>query len=121
MAQEWEDNYDPNTEVEVKGKIVDIAVRERGPVILGIERNNKIYYILTAPRWYIEQEKIELKNGDEVLIHGAKFFTKRGEMFLIARSIQNLTTGKLYSFRDKSLKPSWKERGKGKWNRGMIN
>jgi hypothetical protein len=71
---------------------------------------------LTAPGWYIAQEKIELKLGDEVVVHGAKFFSKNGELFLIARSIHNISNGKIYSFRDEFMKPCW--RGKG--NRKFI-
>lgn len=117
MAQQFEESYDPNTEITIKGKIAEIVQRQHGPVIIGISKQDKIYYVLTAPSWYIEQEKIELKLGDEVVLHGAKFFSRKGELFIIARSIHNISTGKIYSFRDKSMKPCW--RGKG--NRKFIH
>ncbi len=111
-AQEWEESYDPNTEISIRGKIAEIIIREHGPVILGISRNDRIYSVITGPRWFIEQEKIEFKTGDEVLVQGAKMFSKRGEIFLLARSIHNINNGKTYSFRDDFSKPCW--RGKGR-------
>ncbi|MGC8795747.1 hypothetical protein [Thermodesulfovibrio sp.] len=106
-AQEWEESYDPNTEIAIKGKIAEIIYRDYGPVVIGITKHDKIYNIITAPRWYIEQEKIEFNLGDEVVVHGAKFFSKKGELFIIARSIHNISTAKIYSFRDENMKPCW--------------
>ncbi len=108
-AQEWEESYDPNTEIAIKGKIAEIIQRDYGPVVIGITKHDKIYSIITAPGWYIEQEKIEFNLGDEVVVHGSKFFSKKGEFFIIARSIHNISTGKIYSFRDDNMKPRWRE------------
>ncbi|MDI6865552.1 hypothetical protein [Thermodesulfovibrio yellowstonii] len=116
MAQQFEESYDLNTEITIKGKIAEVIQRQHGPIVIGILKQDKIYHVLTAPAWYIEQEKIELKLGDEVVVHGAKFFSKNGELFLIARSIHNISNGKIYSFRDEFMKPCW--RGKG--NRKFI-
>lgn len=114
MAQQWEESYDPNTEVVIKGKIVEISSRAKGPVVLGIIKQNRIYYIITAPRWYFDEEKINLRVGDEIVVHGAKFFSHKGEFFLIARSIHNISDGKIYSLRDQFFKPCW--RGKDRFN-----
>ncbi len=114
VAQEWEEQYDPNTEVAIRGKIAEIIIRQHGPVIIGLARNDRIYKVLVAPYWYIEQEKIELKTGDDVVVRGAKFFSRRGEIFLVARSMNNITTGKIYSFRDEILKPYWRSKRKNR-------
>lgn len=111
MAEQFEDLYDPNTEITIKGKITEFIQRKHGPFVIGILKQDRIYYVLTAPRWYIEQEKIEFNLGDELLVHGSKFFSKKGEIFIIARSIHNISKGKIYSFRDEFMKPCW--RGKG--------
>jgi len=110
-AQEWEESYDPNTEIAIRGKIAEVIQRDRGPVVIGIIKHDRIYHVLTAPGWYIEQEKIELRLGDEVVVHGAKFFSKKGELFIIARSIHNISTGKIFLFRDEFMKPCWRGRG----------
>lgn len=110
-AQQWQESYDPNTEIAIKGKIVEIMQKERGQIIIGVLKQNMIYNVFTAPRWYIEEEKIDFKLGDEVVVHGAKFFSKEGTIFIIARSIHNISTGKIYQFRDEFMKPCW--RGKG--------
>uniref|UniRef100_A0A7C4ELX5 Magnetosome protein MamS/MamX domain-containing protein n=1 Tax=Thermodesulfovibrio aggregans TaxID=86166 RepID=A0A7C4ELX5_9BACT len=117
-AQEWVESYDPNTEIAIKGKIAEIIQRDKGPVVIGVIKHDKIYHVITAPRWYVEQEKIEFNLGDEVVVHGAKFFSKKGELFIIARSIHNILTGKIYSFRDEHMKPCWRggnQHGKKYW------
>ncbi len=113
-AENWEEQYDPNTEITIKGKISEIIVREHGPVILGITKDNKIYHVLTAPYWYFDLERINFNAGDEVVVYGAKFFSRRGERFLIARTIHNISTGKIHTFRDESLTPCWRGKGKHK-------
>lgn len=111
-AQQWED-YDPNTETTIKGKIVEVLQRHNDPVVLGVLKGNKVYHILTAPKWYYEQEKISLSIGDEIVVHGAKYFSRRGELFFIARSIHNISNNKMYSFReDHHMKPKWRGRGR---------
>lgn len=121
MAQPFEESYDLNTEISIKGKIAEVIQREQGAVVIGIIKNDKIYHVITAPRWYIDQEKIEFNLADEVVVHGAKFFSKKGEIFIIARSIYNLSTGKIYTFRDEFMKPCWRgkgqHRGKGEHRR----
>ena len=112
-AQEWQESYDPNTEIAIKGKIVEVIEKGKGPVVIGINKNDKIYNVITAPAWYIIQEKIDFKLGDEVVVHGAKFFSKKGELFIIARSIHNIKNGKIYQFReDQNMMPKWRGRGK---------
>lgn len=117
FAQEWHESYDPNTEVAIRGKIVGIIQKHQGPVVIGVLQKDKIYNVLTAPSWYIEQEKIDLKPGDDIVVNGAKFFSKKGELFIFARSINNISKGKIYSFRENHhMKPKWRGRGKDRWN-----
>lgn len=112
MAQSWQE-YDPNTETSIRGKIVEILQRPNGPVVLGVLRGDKLYHVITAPQWYFEQQRIEFKLGDDIVVHGSKYFSNRGELFLIARLIHNISNGRIYTFREESdMKPQW--RGKGK-------
>lgn len=111
LAQDWEDGYDPNTEIAIRGRVVEIIANERGPTIIGVTRGDRVYNVFTAPRWYMESEKVDLKINDEIVVHGAKFFSKKGELSIIARSIHNISSGKLYKFReDVNLKPIWRKK-----------
>lgn len=116
MAEQFEELYDPNTEITIKGKIAEFIQRKHGPLVIGILKQERIYFVLTAPRWYIEQEKIEFNLGDELVVNGSKFFSKKGEIFIIAKSIHNISNGKIYSFRDEFMKPCWR----GKKQRRFI-
>ncbi|MEJ5227451.1 hypothetical protein [Thermodesulfovibrio sp.] len=119
-AQEWGESYDPNTEVSLKGKLSATLISKKGPVILEVTRNDRNFTVITAPFWFLQQEGIELRVGDEVIIQGAKYFSRNGEMFIIARSIHNLTNGQKYNLRDEELKPNWKGKGKGKKHRDEM-
>ncbi len=115
-AQNWEEYYDVNTEISLKGKIVEIIENKQGLVIIGVLQKDKIYNVLTAPRWFMDQQNINLHLNDEIVVHGAKFFSRRGEFFIFARAIHNISNGMTYTFRESStMKPKWRGKGKGQW------
>lgn len=115
LAQEWEEKYDQNTEITLRGKVAEIVFKDRGPVVIGVVRNDKVYNILTGPRWFLEESLYEFRLNDEVVIHGSKYISRKGEIFIIAREIHNISNGKIYVFReDDGFIPKWRQRGKKK-------
>lgn len=51
-ASPIEEAYDLNTEIILVGEIKEIFIPERGMVYFEVEKNNKGYSVLIAPRWY---------------------------------------------------------------------
>ncbi|MCS7279031.1 MAG: hypothetical protein NZ530_03105 [Thermodesulfobacteriaceae bacterium] len=109
MAQEeLFERYDPNTEITLQGKIVEIWVVPKRPVIIGVKKQEKIYQVVLAPKWFIIENHIEIDYQDEVVIKGAKFFTPDGNLLILAKTLENLRTKKRYLLRDEFLKPFWR-------------
>ncbi len=105
------EGYDENTEVSLKGVVVEIGTyntRMRGPVILKIENNKKIYYVVTSPKWYLLQEGIDFLSNSRVEVIGSKYFGRDGNLYIIGREIRDLETGRLIILRDLQYRPIWK-------------
>jgi hypothetical protein len=105
-----EDNegYDENTEIRIKGTILQVQPRMRGPVVVLLQTANRDYKVITGPPWYLEQEGFELKPGDSLKVTGSKFIGRDGNLYVVARWLRNLSTGKGLLLRDSSLIPHWR-------------
>jgi hypothetical protein len=107
---EYEDTegYDENTEIRIKGTILQVLPRMRGPVVVILQTANRNYKIITGPPWYLEQEGFELKAGDSLNVTGSKFIGRDGNLYVVARRLRNLSTGKVLLLRDSSFIPHWR-------------
>ncbi len=111
-ASDVKEGYDENTEVSIKGKVTSISRGERGPLILSLVSSSKTYEVITAPPWYLDQEKISFFSGLELEVTGSKYFGDDGIIYVIGGRIKFLSTGKEISLRDADYRPLW---GKGRW------
>ena len=93
--------YDENTELFIKGKVVDISIPEQGPVILKVERENNIYTVILGPSWYYRKINCNINEGDTLEIIGTKILRqeKQIEVIIVARALRNLKTRTTYIFR----------------------
>ncbi len=102
--------YDENTEVKVKGKVVDC---KKSNTYLGfncflLKTKNRVYRVLTAPCWYKHQSNIKkIKKNTPVVVIGSKFFGRDGSLCLLAKSIKLLPSGPRFVFWDKENNPIW--------------
>jgi hypothetical protein len=110
--------YDENTEVKIKGTILDLPQQPRGPVILRVKSATKTHQVMTGPRWYLLQEGIVFKSGENITVTGSKFTGRDGSVYVIAKRIQNTDTGKEHIFRDMTCNPLWTGHGRGKGRMG---
>ncbi len=104
------EGYDENTEVTVKGTVKEVMNDIRGPVIIILKSGNRYYKIVTAPPWYIAREGIEFRNGTSYEVTGSKYIARDGNLYIVASSLKNLTTGLIIPLRDSSCMPLWKGR-----------
>lgn len=110
--------YDENTEVTIKGTVLDIPQQPRGPVILKVKSGLKTHQVMTGPRWYLMQEGIAFSTGENITVTGSKFTGRDGSVYVVAKRIQNTDTGKEYLFRDRTCNPLWMGHGRGKGRMG---
>ena len=102
------EGYDENTEITLKGTIEEIISGKRGPVIFIINYKNKPFNIVTAPKWYLYRNNIELRTGMEVEITGSKFLGRDGTFYISARKIKFTENEKTIELRDSHCKPMWR-------------
>lgn len=110
------EGYDENTELTIKGTVIEVLKEMRGPVIVVLQAGSRNYKVITGPPWYIFREGIELKAGAACEVTGSKYIARDGNLYLVASRIKDLTTGKTILLRDSSGMPFW--RGRGMMRRG---
>ncbi len=105
----FEEAYDLNTELVISGEIKRINLPPKGIVFIEIERNNKVFIVYLAPKWYYDQLEKPLKEGDWVEIKGSKIYTKRHGLIFVAKSIKDLKSKREIFLRGRCCEPLWKK------------
>jgi len=107
------EKYDPNTEILLRGKVKRVWILPKYKfLIVNVKRRKKIYKVIIGPLWFVKKKRIYLKPGNEVIIKGSKFFTKKGELFILTRYLYIVDKNHIYYLRDKNFKPCWKKRSR---------
>ncbi|BAU24075.1 hypothetical protein THC_1715 [Caldimicrobium thiodismutans] len=106
------ENYDPNTEIVLKGEIREIIIpkkpkKKKGMVRLLVAKGDKIYTVFLSPWWFYFKLNPNLKIGDRVEIKGAKIYTRKHGLALVVKTLKNLSTGEELILRDTTCKPCW--------------
>jgi hypothetical protein len=101
------ESYDENTELTVRGSVVEAKRETPGPFVIKLRTKNMIYNVVTAPPWYLTREQIVLREGLELEVTGSKYIGKDGNLFLLARQITDISTGKVIILRDTHCRPLW--------------
>ena len=107
-AEELEEGYDENTEVTIKGTVKELVKEMRGPLILRIPYRDRVYHVVTAPIWYLRQQNLVFQSGLELEVTGSRFVRMDGTLYLVARKIREVKTGREIFFRDLRLRPCWR-------------
>jgi hypothetical protein len=107
-AGEPGEGYDENTEITIRGPVMELVKEMRGPLILRIPYRDRIYHVVTAPMWYLRQQNLMFHGGLELEVTGSRFVSGDGTLYLIARKIREVQTGREMVFRDLMLRPCWR-------------
>ncbi len=103
--------YDENTEIIVSGTVLKPGGCEfRGLKCFVMESNSRSFRVITAPRWFVERIHMKLSPGMTVRVVGSKFYGTDGCLYLVARSVKSLPSGRNIQFRDKNCRPVWSRR-----------
>jgi|WetSurMetagenome_2_1015567.scaffolds.fasta_scaffold00164_21 hypothetical protein len=105
---EGAEGYDENTEIRIKGAVTEVLPGMRGSVIVILKTSNREYRVVTGPQRYLYQEGFEFRTGDRVRVTGSKFIGRDGCLYVIARWISNVSTGRILLLRDSALIPLWR-------------
>ncbi|MFO0752385.1 MAG: hypothetical protein U0411_03550 [Thermodesulfovibrionales bacterium] len=104
------EGYDENTEITVSGTIVEASRpgMMRGPVVLKLRRHHRMYYVITAPPWFLNREGIPLTEGSLLEVKGSRLYGRDGKLYLIGRQLRDPVTGRIADLRDRRCMPLWK-------------
>ncbi|MGE5237982.1 MAG: hypothetical protein ACM3ON_04195 [Chloroflexota bacterium] len=111
------EGYDENTEIVIKGTVLASAREMGGPHVMKLRVKSKIYYVVTAPPWFLMQEGGVFAEGAEVEVIGSKYVGRDGNLYVIGRQLSEPGTGNVVELRDSSYRPLWK--GHRMHRRGM--
>ena len=101
----------------VRGRVVSTTAGESGgPVTIVMKHGSDTIHAITAPPWYWSDRGIAINPHDEIVVQGAKAQGRDGVMYILSRTIRNLTTGGSVSLRSETGRPLWK--GGGGYGRG---
>ncbi len=109
----YPEGYDINTVGEVSGKVYQLYIPETGPVRFLLLSKKESYTVLLSPRWYWEDLKVKLSDGDEVTVIGSKSLGKDGNLYIIAQELKISVTGKSIVLRNRKGMPEWSGAGQG--------
>jgi hypothetical protein len=102
------EGYDENTEITIRGTVIEIMHGMRGPVILKLKTGIKTYNVVTAPGWYLSRNAITFSIGTALEVTGSRYFGRDGNLYVIARQIRDAETGSVTVLRDSYCKPLWR-------------
>lgn len=102
--------YDPATEVTVKGDIEDVKEFEcpvSGTVgfHITLKTADQTYVVHVASARFIKEYEISFVKGDQITVVGSKVKLGSGEEAILAKQIANGQS--IFSFRDKNGNPLW--------------
>lgn len=102
------DIYDENTEITIRGEIVEIYNPPKSPVVIKVKTENRLYNVLTAPAWFLMRNNLTFKPGERVEITGSKFITRNGDLYIITRICKHRSSANPCIFRDEFMRPMWR-------------
>ncbi len=103
--------YDENTEIIISGTVLKPTGCEfRGLKCFVMESNSRSFRVITAPGWFVARIHMKLSPGITVRVVGSKFYGTDGALYLVARSVKALPSGRNIQFRDKHCRPVWSKR-----------
>ena len=111
--------YDPNTEVQVKGKVVEVReVPSHHGMGAMVEaeiqaEDGTTYTVILGPRWYLS-DKLSLKPGEEIEVVGSRQMMGMQNV-LMAREIMDLQNQERLRLREANGFPCWVEPGPYRW------
>ena len=98
--------YDRNTVTTVQGRVTAPPDASADPVTIDLQTGSEQMTVVLGPRWYLQDDNLVWKNGDEVTVRGAKAIGKNGKIYLLAQWISTLGGGQL-TIRNDHGRPAW--------------
>lgn len=104
--------YDRNTVVTLTGRVAASPDPASDPVTMELLVGTEKVTLVLGPRWYLQDDTLEWKNGDTVTARGSKAQGKDGRTYLLTQSIGTAGGGQMV-LRSDTGRPGWSGGGGG--------
>lgn len=98
--------YDRNTVTKVTGRVAVAPDQKADPVTVEILVGSERVVAVLGPRWYLQDDNLELKAGDTVTVRGSMAQGKDGRTYLLAQWMDTPDGGQLV-LRSTTGRPGW--------------
>ena len=105
--------YDLNTVGQVQGTAYGYEQPKEGPVRFSLRSAKEEYRVILSPHWYWSDFNADMAEGEKVKVIGSKSLGKDSNLYIIAREIHIVATGKSLVLRNKNGRPLWRGIGRG--------
>jgi len=98
--------YDRNTVVMITGRVAAAPDSAADPVTVEIRVESERFVVVLGPRWYLQDDTLNWKNGDTITVRGSKAQGRDGRSYLLAQQISSVSGEKLV-LRNEAGRPGW--------------
>lgn len=104
--------YDRNTVVTVTGRVAAVPDAAADPVTVEVVAGNERLVVVLAPRWFLQDDDLGWKVGDQLVARGSRAQGKDGRSYLLAQWVAGPSGGQLV-LRSANGRPGWSRGGHG--------
>ena len=98
--------YDRNTVSTITGRVVSPISPSVDPVTLDLQNSTELVTVVIGPRWYLQDDAINWKAGDQITVRGARAVGKDGKTYLLAQWLTS-PDGSQLTVRSDTGRPAW--------------
>ncbi|WP_281183862.1 hypothetical protein [Trichlorobacter lovleyi] len=98
--------YDRNTVITVTGRVAAPVDPELDPVTVVVAVGTERVIVVLGPRWYLQDDSLDWKSGDNVTVRGSKAQGKDGRSYLLAQWVSSPSGAQLL-LRNENGRPGW--------------
>lgn len=98
--------YDRNTVATYTGRVAASPSMTADPVTVDLVVGNEKFVVIIGPRWYLQDDNLDLKPGDIVTTRGSRAQGKDGRIYLLSQWVRGASSEPLV-LRNESGRPGW--------------
>lgn len=98
--------YDRNTVSTITGRVISPVTSSADPVTVDLQSSTELVTVVIGPRWYLQDDAINWKSGDQITVRGARAVGKDGKTYLLAQWLTS-PDGNQLTVRSDTGRPAW--------------
>jgi len=104
--------YDRNTVVAISGRVAVSPDQTADPVVFELSTESERLVVVLGPRWYLQDDNLDWKPGEALVVRGSKARGRDGRTYLLAQWVKR-ASGSLFVLRNEGGRPDWSGGARG--------